>query len=120
MGFSEELVKLRWEKGLSQAKLAKELGVSQSSINYWEKGQRAPSAEAVQKIAAYFNVSMSELMGVGHIAQRGLEILEDARGKWSSQAPNTLAAHFEGEEFTPEEIEEIKQFAEFVKSKRNK
>lgn len=32
--------------------------------------------------------------------------------------PNTLAAHFDGDEYTPEEIDEIKQFAEFVKNKR--
>ena len=30
----------------------------------------------------------------------------------------TIAAHFEGDDFTPEEMDEIKQFAEFVKSKR--
>ncbi len=32
---------------------------------------------------------------------------------------DTLAAHFEGEEFTDDELNEIKQFVEFVKNKRN-
>lgn len=32
--------------------------------------------------------------------------------------PQTLAAHFNGDVYTPEEIDEIQQFAEFVKSKR--
>ncbi len=32
--------------------------------------------------------------------------------------PQTIAAHFDGDEFTEEELEEIKQFAEFVKNKR--
>lgn len=32
----------------------------------------------------------------------------------------TLAAHFNGDEYTPDELEEIRQFAEFVKSKRKK
>lgn len=32
--------------------------------------------------------------------------------------PTTLAAHFDGDEFTEEELDEIKQFAEFVKNKR--
>ena len=32
--------------------------------------------------------------------------------------PRTLAARFEGEEFTPEELAEIEQFVQFVKSKR--
>ena len=32
--------------------------------------------------------------------------------------PQTIAAHFDGTEFTEEELEEIRRFAEFVKSKR--
>ena len=35
-----------------------------------------------------------------------------------SSSPTTLAAHFDGDEYTEEELDEIKQFAEFVKSKR--
>ena len=30
----------------------------------------------------------------------------------------TLAAHFDGDEYTEEELDEIRQFAQFVKSKR--
>lgn len=33
-------------------------------------------------------------------------------------ASNTIAAHFDGDKFTDEELEQIRQFAEFVKSKR--
>lgn len=32
--------------------------------------------------------------------------------------PQTLAAHFDGDEFTEDELDEIKQFAAFVKNKR--
>lgn len=32
--------------------------------------------------------------------------------------PQTIAAHFDGDEFTEEELEEIKQFAEFVKNRK--
>lgn len=35
-----------------------------------------------------------------------------------SDKPQVLAAHFDGQEFTEEELEEIKQFAQFVKNKR--
>ena len=34
--------------------------------------------------------------------------------------PTTLAAHFDGEEYTESELDEIRQFAEFVKNKRAK
>jgi transcriptional regulator with XRE-family HTH domain len=32
--------------------------------------------------------------------------------------PITLAAHFDGDEYTEDELDEIRQFAEFVKNKR--
>ena len=32
--------------------------------------------------------------------------------------PNTLAAHFDGDDYTEEELDEIRKFAEFVKAKR--
>lgn len=35
-----------------------------------------------------------------------------------STSVDTLAAHFDGDEYTPEELEEINKFAEFVKNKR--
>ena len=31
--------------------------------------------------------------------------------------PTTLAAHFDGDEYTEDELDEIRQFAEFVKGK---
>ena len=34
------------------------------------------------------------------------------------EEPTTLAAHFDGTEYTEEELEEIRSFAEFVKNKR--
>lgn len=37
----------------------------------------------------------------------------------SGDKPHTLAAHFNGDEYTPEELEEIKRFADYIKSKRN-
>lgn len=34
------------------------------------------------------------------------------------EEPKTIATHFDGDEYTEEELEQIRQFAEFVKSKR--
>ena len=36
----------------------------------------------------------------------------------SSSEPTTLAAHFDGDEYTESELDEIRRFAEFVKNKR--
>ena len=72
MGFSEKLYELRKKDGLSQKELAKRLGISQASINYWEKGQRTPSIDMVSMIADYFGVSLNYLSGLDEdkIAQK--------------------------------------------------
>ena len=49
---------LRESVGLSQAKLAQEVGSNQSSINRYENGQAAPTVELLRKYADYFDVSM--------------------------------------------------------------
>lgn len=39
-------------------------------------------------------------------------------GEICNNKPTTLAAHFDGDEYTEEEMDEIQKFAEYVKSKR--
>lgn len=65
MDLPEKLLTLRKNAKISQKELAEKIGVSQASIGYWEKGQRTPSIDAVQKIAEYFNVTTSYLAGQG-------------------------------------------------------
>lgn len=96
---NKRIKELREKFNISQKKLAEELNVSQVAVNHWENGKRDISMIMIEKIADYFNVSPSYLMG------------------WDDE-PTTLAAHFDGDEYTEEELEEIKKFAEFVKSQR--
>ena len=49
---------LRESVALSQAKLAPELGTTQSSINRYENGQAAPPIDLLRKYADHFDVSM--------------------------------------------------------------
>ncbi|MCI8458343.1 MAG: helix-turn-helix transcriptional regulator [Clostridia bacterium] len=60
----DRLKELREEKGISQDYLAKQTGLSQSSIAYWERGERVPSAQAIIILAKYFEVSTDYLLGV--------------------------------------------------------
>ena len=61
--FAERLLELRSERGISQAKLAKELGVSFSVVCYWETDRSEPTAVNIVKVADYFNVSADYLLG---------------------------------------------------------
>ena len=61
--FKDNLKRLRKERGLTQAELAKELNVSLATIGNYETGTRQPKNKDMwNKIADYFQVSVSELM----------------------------------------------------------
>ena len=61
--FKDIFLALRKEKGFNQDVMAKELGVSKSSVAMWETGCRLPSPEMFEQIADYFNVDMDYLYG---------------------------------------------------------
>lgn len=62
--FAERLIQLRKERGLSQATVAKDLGVSLGIICYWETNKSDPTASNIAKLARYFNVSSDYLLGI--------------------------------------------------------
>ena len=61
--FGERLLELRKEKGISQAKLAKDLQVSYAVVCYWETDRSEPTAPNLVKLADYFDVSIDYLLG---------------------------------------------------------
>ena len=61
--FSERFKELRLEHDLSQQALATQLGLSKSSVNMYERGEREPGLDTLESIADYFNVDMDYLLG---------------------------------------------------------
>ena len=51
----------RVARGLSQRQLAEELGMTRDQVVYYERDAKNPSMEVVEKIGAYFGVSVGEL-----------------------------------------------------------
>ena len=62
--FSERLLELRRERGLSQATVARDLSVSLGIVCYWEKNKSDPTASNIAKLARYFNVTGDFLLGL--------------------------------------------------------
>lgn len=62
---SENLKKLREEKGLTQSELADELSVTPQSVSRWEKGLAYPDIEKLPQLSKLFDVTIDELMGNG-------------------------------------------------------
>lgn len=54
---------LRQSKGLTQAELAKKVGVTRQAVSLYEKGQIKPKIETRQKLAKYFGVSVPYIKG---------------------------------------------------------
>lgn len=63
INLASKLVSKRKEKGVTQADLALYIGVSKASVSKWETGQSYPDITFLPLLAAYFNVSIDELMG---------------------------------------------------------
>lgn len=61
--FGERLRLLRNNKGLSQQDFAKQISLSKSSVNMYERNEREPNLETLEKIADYFNVDLDYLLG---------------------------------------------------------
>lgn len=68
--FEERLRFLRTSRELSQMDLAKELKISKSSINMYERGEREPGIETLEAIADFFNVDLDYLLGKSDFANR--------------------------------------------------
>ena len=61
---AERIKTLRLEKGIGQNQLAEGIQVSNASISYWENAKQEPSAQAVYKLAQYFDVTADYLLGI--------------------------------------------------------
>ena len=62
--FATMLAYLRKSKGLSQERLAKDLGISRSALAGYEQGRRQPNFEIEETIADYFNIDLNTLRGI--------------------------------------------------------
>ena len=65
--FSERLRQLRTARDMSQMDFAKIIGMSKSSINMYERGEREPGLETLEKIADFFNVDMDTLLARSNV-----------------------------------------------------
>lgn len=60
---AENLTRFRHNKGITQEKLADFLGVSKASVSKWETAQSFPDIVQLPRLAAFYDVSIDELLG---------------------------------------------------------
>lgn len=67
---AERLNQLLESHGMTQQDLADVLGVSQTAVYSWCNGKKTPRMDKVDKIAEYFNVKRSYILGLDDDAEK--------------------------------------------------
>ena len=77
------------EKGVSQRKMEKEIGISNGASSKW--GSSSPSADILQKLSSYFNVSINYLV-TGYTDSGTISLHARDEKDIAKRLENTLAA----------------------------
>lgn len=102
MGIGSKLSELLEINNTNPNELAKKIGVSPQTIySIIKRDSKKADIEVLLKISDMFGVSVEYFVD------------EEAR-------PNTIAAHFDGSEYTEEQLDRIKAFAAFIKEEDKK
>ncbi len=62
--FTKQLKKYRKIHGVSQAKFANAIGVSQQAVAKWETDKSTPDPYMLENISKFFNISVDALLGI--------------------------------------------------------
>lgn len=93
-------------RGLSQEKLANAIGVTTNTISRWETATYHPDLTDLDKLARFFRVSI-------------LTFLPEKKAPETTQENEALSGLIEtARELPPEDVEEVRRFAEFRRSTR--
>ncbi|PTF73314.1 transcriptional regulator [Staphylococcus chromogenes] len=99
---SKNLKNLLERKGKTQTDMAKDLDLKESTVSSWINAVKYPRRDKIELLADYFGVMPSD-------------ITED-----KSLHQETIAAHFDKEDLTEEEMDEVMQFIEIIKRRKNR
>lgn len=61
--FAQRLKELRKDRGLTQIQFAQQFHVSHGAVAMWETGKREPDFDTMNRLAAFFNVTVDYLLG---------------------------------------------------------
>lgn len=63
LNISDNIVRLRHKKKITQEQLADFVGVTKASVSKWETGQSIPDVLLLPQLAAFFDVTIDKLLG---------------------------------------------------------
>lgn len=118
MSFAQNLKYIKEKENLTNYRLAKLFGCSQSSLINWLDNGVVPHPKTRQKIADHFGITLAELDG------DELPVLPEKGAKKSALDPKTEGVDDKIVQFirsaSAEELAEILRYIDFLESKRQK
>ena len=72
----DRIKEIRVMHKMTQAELAKKIGITRSSVNAWEMGISVPSTQYLIELSTIFNVSTDYLLEIDNILNINLDKLE--------------------------------------------
>lgn len=98
---AKNLLFYRKKNKITQKELAEQLGVKHNAISSWENGVNSIDIDTLFKVCKIFGVTVNDMYGM-------------------QSTPTTIAAHKDGENFTPEEMEKIEEYKKLLIAARPK
>ncbi|MBQ3865588.1 MAG: helix-turn-helix transcriptional regulator [Clostridia bacterium] len=84
MEFNEKLQQLRKSKGLTQEELAQAIFVSRTAVSKWESGRGYPNIDSLKELAAFFSITVDELISPGEILTAAANEKKELIGKYTA------------------------------------
>ncbi len=117
--FAERLKAERKKNNITQTQLAEKLYLDRSSISKYESGKQIPETPTLEKLADFFDVSIDYLLGKTDIRNyEDNSSLNSINENLSTNGLKILAAHFDEEQFTQDDLDDIENFIKFIISKK--
>ncbi len=129
MALGTKLKDILTERNITVKDFAKQIGVPATTLySFIKRDSEDVKLELITKICNGLGIKVTDfLKTLDYIDGKPSTIFDLSSfnetevakiTKEINNEPQTIAAHFDGNEFTEEELEEIKRFAKFVKSQR--
>lgn len=133
MALGTKLKDILTERGITVKDFANQIGVPPTTLySFIKRDSEDVKLEFITKICNGLGIKVTDFLktldyidgkpasvfDVTNFDETEITKISDKIKSEIDNKPTTLAAHFDGDEYTEEELEEIKRFAKFVKSQR--
>ena len=110
------LKELRIEKGLTQEKLAKKIGINRTTIAKIESGDRDLTLDHIQRMSDFFNVSYDYILGKSNERTNTIQVIDMTNAK-DGVTPIQMEVLKKIDDLDVKDLEQIMDYIDFIKSK---